>query len=588
MNTINYQIALPQRRAHLIDVTITIVAHASIIDLQMPVWTPGSYLVREYARHVQSFAVSQAGVPCVWSKTDKTTWQIHLLHHDAPVIVQYQVYGYELTVRTNHVDESHAFFNPAAVCMQLVAYTGGLPVQVITPSEWQVATQLEWQVAPQYQTDTTVWSYHAVDYDQLYDSPFECGTHRLVRFFVDDIPHDVAIWGHGNEQITPLIADMERIVVATRQHFAQLPYQRYLFILHLADGMYGGLEHCNSTVCLCDRWGFAKPRDYERVLGLITHEFFHTWNVKRIRPAPLGPFDYAHENYTRQLWLAEGVTSYYDNLIMCRAGLLTPQRYLDVLAEDITSVQRTPGRHLQSLAEASFDAWIRYYRPDENSPNVSVSYYIKGAVVAFALDMAVRQWSHGARSFDDVLRVLEVRYPLQLPGIPEDDTMVRLISDVAGVAVAVVAEFFADYIYGTRELDWDAICAIVGLQPRWHLGDEPAVTMGAKLRQDDTRLVITALTPDGPAQRAGLAPFDQIIAVNNNRVDITRIKARFQESTPNSVIDVTYFRRDELRQCHVTLVATSPTAVTLLSVATPSGEQAQQYQQWLAMPIRQE
>ena len=588
MNTINYQIALPQRRAHLIDVTITIAVPASTIDLQMPVWTPGSYLVREYARHVQSFSVSQSGQPCAWSKTDKTTWQIRPLRYDVPVTVQYQVYGYELTVRTNHVDDSHAFFNPAAVCMQLVGYTGGLPVQVITPIEWQVATQLEWQVAPQFRADTTVWSYHAVDYDQLYDSPFECGTHRLVRFFVDEIPHDVAIWGQGNEKITPLIVDMERIVVATRQHFGQLPYQRYLFILHLADGMYGGLEHCNSTVCLCDRWGFAKPRDYERVLGLITHEFFHTWNVKRIRPAPLGPFDYAHENYTRQLWLAEGVTSYYDNLIMCRAGLLSHQRYLDVLAEDITSVQRTPGRHLQSLAEASFDAWIRYYRPDENSPNVSVSYYIKGAVVAFALDMAVRQWSNGARSFDDVLRLLETRYPLQLPGIPENDTMVQVISEVAGVAVRVVAEFFADYIYGTRELDWDIICATVGLQPRWHLGDEPAVTMGVKLRQDDTRLVIASLTPTGPAQRAGLAPFDQIIAINNNRVDANRIKARLQEAMPDSVIDVTYFRRDELRQCQVILAATQPTALTLFSVATPSGDQAQQYQQWLAMPIRQE
>jgi predicted metalloprotease with PDZ domain len=588
MNTINYQIALPQRRAHLIDVTITIAATDTPIDLQMPVWTPGSYLVREYARHVQSFAVSQAGQPCTWSKTDKTTWQIHPNHGDTPITVYYQVYGYELTVRTNHVDESHAFFNPAAVCMQQVGYTGGLAVQVITPIEWQVATQLEWHADPKSHDDTTAWSYHAVDYDQLYDSPFECGTHRLMRFFVDEIPHDVAIWGHGNEQIARLLADMERIVVATRQHFAQLPYQRYLFILHLADGMYGGLEHCNSTVCLCDRWGFAKPRDYERVLGLITHEFFHTWNVKRIRPAPLGPFDYAHENYTRQLWLAEGVTSYYDNLIMCRAGLLTTQRYLDVLAEDITSVQRTPGRHLQSLAEASFDAWIRYYRPDENSPNVSVSYYIKGAVVAFALDMTIRQWSNGTQSFDDVLRLLESRYPLYLPGIPEDNTMVQLISEVAGVDVAVVAEFFADYIYGTRELDWDAICATVGLRPRWHLGDEPAVTMGAKLRQDDTRLVIATLTPNGPAQRAGLAPFDQIVAVNYNRVDASRLKARLLEARPDSVIDVTYFRRDELRQCQVTLAATQPTALMLLSVATPSGSQAQQYQQWLAMPVRQE
>lgn len=588
MNTINYQIALNLRNAHLIEVSITIASPAATFDLQMPVWTPGSYLVREYARHVQSFTVMQADQPCAWSKTDKTTWNIRSQFVEIPITVRYFVYCYELSVRTNHVDSSHAFFNPAAVCMQFAGYAGVVPVQVVTPKEWQVATQLECHGSPHSFGDTTVWSYEAINYDQLYDSPFECGTHQSSRFYVDEIPHDVAIWGHGNEQIPRLIADMERIVIAARQHFAQLPYQRYLFILHLADGMYGGLEHSNSTVCLCDRWGFTKPSEYERVLGLITHEFFHTWNVKRIRPAPLGPFDYVHENYTRQLWLAEGVTSYYDNLIMCRAGLLSPQRYLEVLAEDITSVQRTPGRHLQSLAEASFDAWIRYYRPDENSPNVSVSYYIKGAVVAFALDMAIRHWSHGRYSFDDVLRVLESRFPLELPGIPEDDTMVRVISEVSGIGIDVVALFFADYIYGTRELAWDVICATVGLQPRWHLGDEAALTIGARLRQEDTRLVIVSLNPDGPAQRAGLAPFDQIIAVNNNRVDANRFKARLQEASPNSVVVVTYFRRDELRQAQVTLADSQPTAVTLESVAAPSGEQAQQYQQWLSMPIRQE
>lgn len=581
-----YCITLAQCHAHLIDVTLTLPATLHPIDLQMPVWTPGSYLVREYARHVQSFSVCQANQPCVWTKTDKSTWQIHPCGGDDPITVQYQVYSYELSVRTNHVDESHAFFNPAAVCMQRVGYTDSLPIQVVTPRHWQVATQLELQGDVCHSVDSAVWTYCARDYDHLYDSPFECGTHQMVRFLVADIPHEVAIWGHGNEDIATFVRDIERIVVATQQHFASVPYQRYLFILHLADGMYGGLEHCNSTVCLCDRWGFVKPRDYERVLGLITHEFFHTWNVKRIRPAPLGPFDYAHENYTRQLWLAEGVTSYYDNLIMCRAGLITAQRYLDLLAQDMSSVQRTPGRHLQSLAEASFDAWIRYYRPDENSPNVSVSYYIKGAVVAFALDMAVRQWSHGTRSLDDVMRLLEARYPLHLPGIPEDDTMVRLIGEVAGVPDAVVVPFFAEYIFGTRELDWDASCATVGLYPRWHLGDEPPVTIGAKLRQDDARLVIASLTPGGPAQRAGLAPFDQIIAMNSSRVDATRFNARLHELSVGTNVDITYFRRDELRHCQVMLEATQPTALVLQSVVTPSAMQAQQYQQWVSMPLQ--
>jgi predicted metalloprotease with PDZ domain len=388
------------------------------------------------------------------------------------------------------------------------------------------------------------------------------------------------LWGAGNEDLTVLVHDIERAVRGVMSHFQTVPYTRYVFILHLADGMYGGLEHCASTVCLVDRWGFVRPSDYERILGLITHEYFHTWNVKQIRPAPLGPFDYQRENYTRQLWLVEGVTSYYDNLIMCRSGMITQARYLDLLASDIASVQRTPGRQLQSLAEASFDAWIRYYRPDENSVNVSVSYYVKGAVVAFALDMLIRRHSQGRASFDDVLRALESRYPLHLPGIPEDDTMERLIAEVCDIEYALVAQFFAAYIYGRDELPYAELLATVGLHAQWHHVDDITAGMGLTLRQDGQRLLVSAVFLDSSAMHAGIAPHDEIIALNGNRVDLARWRARMRDQVVGDVVTVSYFRRDELRTVSVVLEAEPATALRLQR----QGDGVE-FERWLAAPI---
>jgi predicted metalloprotease with PDZ domain len=582
MTTIHYTVAILQPHTHLIDVTISVVPAADTreIQLHMPVWTPGSYLVREYARHVRDFSAQQGAAPCTWHKQDKATWLVQGIDGVRPLTVQYRVYAYDLSVRTNHVDETHAFFNPAALIMAVAGVTGPLPLTVHTKADWRVATQLEVLSQHQVGADERVWQFVAPQYDALYDAPFEIGTHRHQQFWVNGALHEVVLWGAGNEDLTVLVHDIERAVRGVMSHFQTVPYTRYVFILHLADGMYGGLEHCASTVCLVDRWGFVRPSDYERILGLITHEYFHTWNVKQIRPAPLGPFDYQRENYTRQLWLVEGVTSYYDNLIMCRSGMITQARYLDLLASDIASVQRTPGRQLQSLAEASFDAWIRYYRPDENSVNVSVSYYVKGAVVAFALDMLIRRHSQGRASFDDVLRALESRYPLHLPGIPEDDTMERLIAEVCDIEYALVAQFFAAYIYGRDELPYAELLATVGLHAQWHHVDDITAGMGLTLRQDGQRLLVSAVFLDSSAMHAGIAPHDEIIALNGNRVDLARWRARMRDQVVGDVVTVSYFRRDELRTVSVVLEAEPATALRLQR----QGDGVE-FERWLAAPI---
>lgn len=585
MSTATTTIAITQPNAHLIDVSISVLAHHEQVIFRMPVWTPGSYLVREYARHVRDVIAMSDGQTAGWHKIDKRSWQVATTP-GSTVVVSYRVYAYDLTVRTNHVDDTHAFFNPAAVVMQVDGVTGPLPVVVDAPAAWEVATQLEC-LSTTTSATRRHWSYVAADYDALYDAPFEIGTHRSARFYVDDIPHDIVVWGSGNEDWETLVSDIERCTRAVQAHFVTIPYTRYTFILHLADGAYGGLEHCNSTVCLVDRWGFRKPLEYEKILSLITHEFFHTWNVKRIRPAPLGPFDYGAENYTRMLWLAEGITSYYDNLIMCRSGLISHQRYLELLATDLRTVRRQPGSAVQSLAEASYDAWIRYYRPDENSQNVSVSYYIKGAVAAFLLDMAMRQWSGGRVSLDDLLRFLEARYPLHAPGIPEDDTLQRHIAALAGCEQHLVDRFFARVITGTEPLDYAAACAEVGLIELWSTGDEPATTFGVTVRQDQHRCVISNVRSGSVAEAAGIAPFDEIVALDGNRIDAQRLRARLHDATAGQTVVVHTFRRDELRQTTLVLAASPAHALTLQSVSYPTGDQARAYSAWLALPAAQ-
>ncbi len=578
-------ISIRDTNAHLIDVTLTYICTSSDAVFRMPVWTPGSYMVREYARHVRDVQATVDGVTHTCIKQDKRSWCVSA-RRGAQVVLRYRVYAYDLTVRTNHVDDTHAFFNPAAVVMQVDEHRGPLHLAVDSPPDWNVATQLDGCSQPVALGDTVRWSYLVPEYDALYDAPFEIGTHRSARFSIDGIPHDVVIWGTGNEDWPALVRDIERCTRAVQAHFSQVPYGRYTYILHLADGVYGGLEHCSSTVCLVDRWGFTQARDYEKILSLITHEFYHTWNVKRIRPAPLGPFDYGQENYTRMLWLAEGVTSYYDNLIMCRAGLITPQRYLELLCEDLRTVRRMPGSAVQSLSDASFDAWIRYYRPDENSPNVSVSYYIKGAVAAFLLDMAIREWSNGLRSLDDLMRLLESRYTIAQPGIPEDQTMQLLIAELVDGHHAAIAAFFAIVIDGTDPLDYRAACATVGLCEEWFQAEEPQSTIGVTLRQDGARCVITNIRSGSVAESAGIAPFEELLALEGSRIDCTRWKARMSEYVPGTHVTIHTFRRDELRMTTLTLEATPLTALRLHSLPNPSASQATAYQHWLTLPVR--
>jgi predicted metalloprotease with PDZ domain len=578
--SIVYTIGINQPQRHLLDVTMTINAvDVATLLVQMPAWTPGSYLLREYARNVRGFRADSAAGPLSARKQDRLTWAIETAGASS-VTVQYQVYGYELTVRTNHIDHTHAHIIPAATLM----YVPGRElrpahVQIVAPAGWQIATGLDPLPAAELPT------FVASDLDQLIDSPFEVGLHQRHEFTVDGKPHALVVWGHGNEDPARLVADTQRIVETERDFWGGLPYRHYTFFLLLAGpNAGGGLEHRNSTSLLLPRHIFRPRKSYDRFLSLTAHEFFHVWNVKRLRPAPLGPFDYTRENYTRLLWMMEGITEYYTDLMLVRAGLMTADRYLERLAEDLVTLQTTPGRAQHSLSDSSFDAWIKFYRPDETTPNTTISYYLKGAMAALVLDMALRERTGGAKSLDDVMQYLYTTYPIEGPGIPEADGMQQALQ---AVAPGEWESFFTRYIEGVEELPFDQALQTVGLRLKWGYKDSgesqdvPQPKLGARVKPADGRLQITHVLDGGAADAAGLAPADELIALDSWRIDDGLLSARLADYSVGDTVQITFFRHDVLHTLPLTFNAPPKDRLTLLPVEAPDASQQRNQQAWL-------
>jgi predicted metalloprotease with PDZ domain len=421
---ISFTIAMPRPHTHLFDIDIAIKRTTSGPQeerLVMPVWTPGSYLVREFARHVQDFAVADAaGQPLKWEKTNKDTWRV-VTNGAREWHATYRVYANELSVRTSELNSGHGFWNNANLLMYLEGFLKDpSTVRVLAPDAWKVATGLP-AVAGQKNT------FRAENFDILYDSPFEASNFKTLVFNVKGVPHRIVIDGEGNYNPERMRLDVQKLVETEVEIMGEIPYRDYTFILHLRSNAGGGLEHLNSTALGYPRFGFrirtgeratsAAPnasetpeRDYRGFLSLVAHEFFHLWNVKRIRPDALGPFDYTQENYTKVLWVAEGITDYYADLALRRAGLISETDFLSATARAIQQLQNTPGRLEQTVEESSFDSWIKYYRQDENSINSQVSYYDKGALLGLLLDLEIRKRSNGAKSLDDVMRYLYAEF----------------------------------------------------------------------------------------------------------------------------------------------------------------------------------
>jgi predicted metalloprotease with PDZ domain len=581
MEAVEYRIDLMQRHAHLYAVEARFPVGGRELDLLLPVWTPGSYLVREFERHLQDLVCDDGeGRALPVRKVDKSTWRVDA-RGATRIRARYRVYAWDLTVRSAHLDDTHGFWNGACVFLyarELAAHPAR--VTVIPPKGWHVTVGLDEDKA---EPNTFV----ARDYDELVDSPFEVGTHELIRFEAQGKPHRLAIWGRVETPREQLRADFIKIIDAAQAVFGEpLPYPDYAFILMVAPNQYGGLEHARSCALLASPYTFAPRKKYEEFLELVSHEFFHLWNVKRIHPEALGPFDYQSEAYTRCLWVMEGITSYYDRHLLVRAGLQPPKRYLEKLGEEVGKIAGIPGRFRQSLEESSFDAWIKLYRPDENSVNSTISYYLKGGVVALLLDLEIRSRTKGQRSLDDAMRLLWRRYGSAGVGFP-DDAVQSLFEEAVGIPLGT---FFDRYVRGRDELDPKALLRTVGLELKAEEDHDeekkaPAVWLGCTFKDSNAGVTITGALDGGPAVDAGLYAHDEIVALDGLRVDLSTLKDRLGTKKPGDEVTLTLFRRDELRTVTVKLGEKPPEKFSVMPVGDATAEEKAAYQAWLGQPF---
>ena len=571
--TISYTVSMSKPATHLLEVEMRYnsAAMPDKTELKMPVWTPGSYLIREYARHVESFSATDAGGKTLnWQKINKNTWQIDA-NGAKEIVAKYNVYANELTVRTNELNSDHAFFNNAALLMfPKDNLNAPSTLKVVPFGDWKIATGL-----PKVEGQTNV--FRAENFDVLYDSPFEIGNYKETAFTVQGKAHRFIIEGEGNYDLDKIARDTTKIVEQAYKIFGELPYQDYLFILNTRGG--GGLEHLNSTALQFNRFGFTAR--YKDFMTLVAHEYFHAWNVKRIRPDALGPFDYEHENYTKMLWVAEGGTAYYEGVLVNRAGLISAEDFLAGKATQIQALQNRPGRFETSLEDASFDAWIKFYRPDENAVNNQISYYDKGEIVNFLLDLEIRKASNGAKSLDDVMRSLYADFYQKNRNYTPADYQ-KTAETVAGKSLN---DFFEKYVRGTEDIDYNAVFNGFGLQLATGESNNQAAYLGATLKQDGEKLTVTAVPKQTPAYEQGLNANDQIVAVDGVRASQTFLASYLSEKRPNDKIKLTVFRFDELRDIEITLGGRAAQNFQIVPVEKPNDEQKNLYKQYFGAEL---
>ncbi|WP_373542246.1 M61 family metallopeptidase [Chamaesiphon sp.] len=565
-----YQVAMPQPQTHLFEVQLTVSNwHGDVLDLKMPVWTPGSYLVREYAKQLQDFLATDGDWQrkLVATKVAKHHWQVQTANVDV-IVISYRMFANELTVRTNHLDATHGYFNPAALCFYISGYEHcPIEISIVLPHpDWQIATPLP-SISPQ--------TFLASDFDTLVDSPFEIGRQQIYDFTVLDKPHQLVVWGEGNLDPQVAIADIQKIVAVEAKIFGGLPYEKYIFLLHLSPAGGGGLEHKNCCSLLYPRFSFQGGEKHNRFMQLVAHEFFHLWNVKRIRPAALEKFDYEGENYTPSLWFSEGTTSYYDLIIPRRAGIYDAKEFLAELSKEITRFLTTPGRLVQPLSESSFDAWIKLYRPDANSANSQMSYYLKGEMVTLLLDLLIRDRTNGAKSFDDVLVAMWAQFGKDEIGFSE----LQLKNIIELIAERDLTEFYDRYIHGVEELPFNEYLYPLGIELKPVERDIPY--LGIDVKTEHGREIIKSVASNSPAQLAGIDPGNELLAIDGFKISADKLAERLSAYQVGQQINITIFHADRLVTLPVTLAAPQPQQYHLRTVEYPSDRQHQLFKAWL-------
>jgi len=606
-----YHVRPVEPLAHLYEVTCRIERPATDGQLlSLPAWIPGSYLLRDYARHVVQLHAESGGEPVPVRKLDKHTWRA------APVpgelLVRMQVYAADPSVRGAWLDQHQGFLNGVCVFLRVHGQEHAPSVVHIDPPDfpatagtgagsgpaWRLATGLQRVTGGQGEFG----AFRAASYEELIDSPLLMGPNVTVEFQAAGVPHALVLGGLPNPDRERLQADLGRLCAWHIDFFGRpAPMTRYAFLVRVSADGYGGLEHRTSSVLACRRDDLPQAgvptneAGYRRFLGLVSHEYFHAWHVKRIRPAEFVGADLGAEAYTHQLWIFEGITSYYDDLALRRSGLITVEQYLEVLGRSLTQLYRTAGRRHQTLEEASFDAWIKFYRPDENSPNATVSYYLKGALVALALDLELRSRTAGTCSLDAVMRTLWQEYGTDdSPGLPEGQ-FERLTAQLSGLDME---PFFRQALRTTIDPPLGILLAQFGVRlhlrgaesdadgggARGRREDRPRSWLGLRVQTTDGRLRVSHVAADSPAQQAGLAAGDELVALGGRKVSPEQWEASIDRLVPGAEVACHLFRDQQLLQLACTPVPAPRNTCYLTLDADADADAVARRNAWLGIP----
>jgi predicted metalloprotease with PDZ domain len=584
---IRYRIEPVDPSAHLFEITCAISdPDPNGQRVSLPAWIPGSYLIRDFARHVIQLEARSEDRPVRAIKLDKTTWRCDPV--TGPLIIVCRVYAWDLSVRTAYLDTTRGYFNGTSVFLMVDGQEHRpCAVEIAPPQDgpgtWRIATAMRRSGAAPY----GFGGYCATDYHELVDHPVEMGDFELATFTACGVPHDVVLTGRCHADVERLCRDLQAVCEHHILMFGEpAPFERYVFLINAVGEGYGGLEHRASTSLLCSRNDLPRPNEnevgehYRTLLTLASHEYFHAWNVKRIKPQAFVPYDLSREMYTRLLWAFEGITSYYDTLALVRAKRIAPASYLELLGQTVTRLLRGTGRLKQTVEESSFDAWIKFYKPDENTPNTVVSYYTKGALVALALDLTIRRETAN-RSLDDVMRALWERHGKTGVGVPEDGVE-RIAGQVSGLDLRV---FFDHALRSTEDLPLGELLAAFGIdfslrpaESDQDKGGKPAAktrsdrsTLGVRLADHAQEATLGTVYDGGAARAAGLAAGDIIVAVDGLRATRGNLEALVGAHPPGTTVRINAFRRDELMVFDVTLTP-APLDTCVLTLRDPGDD----------------
>ncbi|MBB2149759.1 PDZ domain-containing protein [Pedobacter sp. LMG 31462] len=562
---VGFEVSFIEPQAHYVEMEMNISGLTKdYVDVKMPVWAPGSYLIREFEKSVEDFTATANGKPAKFEKVRKNAWRVYA-NKAKNVKIKYRVYAFEVSVRTSFIDDRHAFLSSTGIFM----YPDGMlnlpsTVKVIPYKGWtQVSTGLE-PVAGQ------AFTYKAADFDILFDSPIEVGNQDIFDFEASGVKHTVAMFGGGNYDKERLKVDMAKLVEQGTAIYGENPNKHYTFIVHNFQRGGGGLEHLNSTVLGASRNAYNTPEGYLGFMNLVAHEYYHLWNVKRMRPIALGPFDYDNENYTTNLWVSEGFTSYYENKLVLRAGFIDQQGFASALATAVANVANTPGAKVQSAAESSYDAWIKGYRPNENSNNTGVSYYSKGEVVGLLMDIEISNATNGKKSLDDVMKAMYLQGKKLNRGYT-DAEFKAMVEKISGKSFT---DFWAKYVTGTHPLEYDKYFGYAGIKIKNENEGKQIPYIGVASKKTEGKIYISAVSRNSSAWVDGLNVNDEVVSVNGIPVEaaLERMPV-ISGSKVGDVITVKVKRDGEERDFKVTLKA-NPN-IKLIAEIDPNATAAQ-------------